>query len=185
MNFKDKKTWIIGGIALSYIVLFVIIIVLSVNLSNKGKHRNISVEDEERIRNIRLDEDISSDGIIENLEGVRWNNARIFQNNGQLNFSVTINNESKDKKVKKQTLKVILLDKYGNEIIAKDLEMKEISKDYGYTNIQFTAEMKELVIIDDIKIVATEKDIEDNSEGKDNKKEDSEIQNTTKEKNNQ
>ena len=163
MDYKKKNIWIIGGIIFSYIVLLAIIIVLAINLSNTNKkENNTSVksnvssgsDEEEEFKNIRINEDYSTDGRIENLEDVRWNNARIIQNDGQMEFSVMLNNESKDKKIGKQNLKVILLDKAGKEIVSKDVNIKGIDANYGYTDIEFTIDMKELVIVDEIKIVA-------------------------------
>ena len=174
MNKKlDKKNiWIIGGIIFSYIVLLAIIIVLAINLSNTNKkENNIAVKsnvssesNEEEFKNIRINEEYSTDGRIENLEDVRWNNARIIQNDGQMEFSVMLNNESKDKKIGKQNLKVILLDKAGKEIVSKDVNIKGIDTNYGYTEIEFTNDIKELVIVDEIKIVASK---EENKEKKD------------------
>ena len=170
MNKKldSKNIWIIGGIVLSYIVLLVVIIILAVNLSNMNnrndKSSNKVSSEEEVFKNIRLDEDFTTDGIIENLEGVRWNNARIMQNDGRLELSLMLNNESQDKKIGKQKLKVILLDKAGKEIVSKDVNLKGIDANYGYSDINFSIEMNELVIVNDIKIVASK---EENKEEKD------------------
>ena len=87
-------------------------------------------------RRIRVDEDLSVDGKVENLENVRWHNARIMQNDEKIEVSIILNNESKDKKIEAKTLTVRLLNKEGKEIASKDVKMNEISDNYGYTDIE-------------------------------------------------
>ena len=87
-------------------------------------------------RRIRVDEDLSVDGKVENLENVRWHNARIMQNDEKIEVSIMLNNESKDKKIEAKTLTVRLLNKEGKEIASKDVKMNEISDNYGYTDIE-------------------------------------------------
>ena len=149
------------------LVLVIIIIGLSVyafgfkNTNNTNdtndidNKRNItnSIE-EDGFRRIRLDEDFSTDGKVENLENVRWNNARIMQMDGKLELSIMLNNESKDKKIEARTVIVKLMDEAGKEIASKEVEMKEISDNYGYTNIDITYDVQEPTIIYDIKIIA-------------------------------
>ena len=86
-----------------------------------------------------------------------------MQSDGRLELSLMLNNESQDKKVGEQKLKITLLDKTGKEIVSKDVSIKEIDSKYGYTDINFSVEMKELVIVNDIKIVASK---EENKEEK-------------------
>lgn len=148
------------------LILVVIIIGLSVytfgfksinntnNTDNKYKASN-SIEEND-FRRIRIDEDFSTDGKVENLENVRWNNARITHTDGKLELSIMLNNESKDKKVEAKTLTVKLLDKAGKEIATKDFEMKEIKENYGYTNIELTFDIPEPIIVGDIEITAKE-----------------------------
>ena len=126
------------------------------NNSNNQVSDNSISEDERHIM-IRLDEDLSLDGTIKNLENVRWHNARIIQMDGQLELSIMLNNESKDKKIEARTLTIKLLDKAGKEIATKDFEMKEIKDNYGYTNIELTFDIPEPVIVGDIEITAKEK----------------------------
>lgn len=165
------------------LILVIIIIGLAVYAfgfkSNSIIKKSGNNSSENEVRNIRLDEEFSTDGKVENLENVRWNNARIMQNDGRLEFSLMLNNESQDKKIGKQKLKITLLDKTGKEIVSKDVSIKGIDSKYGYTDINFSVEMKELVIVNDIKIVASkeeskeEKDSETSEElnnTKDNKK---------------
>ena len=176
MDIKNKNIWITGGIFfISFVAMLIVIIILGVNLDNAknggtstGSKVSSGEEYDEGHKMIRLDEDLSKDGKIENLEGVRWNNARIMQNDGQMEFSVMLNNESKDKKIKKQTLKVTLYDRSGKVIVSKDVEIKGINANYGYTDINLTFEMNELVIVDDVKIVASEENKEEKSEDKEN-----------------
>ena len=79
-----------------------------------------------------------------------------------------INNESQDKKIGNRNLKVTLLDKSGKEIASKDVSIKGIDANYGYKDINFSVEMKELVIVNDIKIVASkEENKEETKEEKD------------------
>ena len=149
------------------LVLVVIIIGLAVYAfgfkSNSIIKKSGDSSSENEFKDIRLEESISTDGEIENLENVRWNNARIMQSDGRLELSLMLNNESQDKKVGEQKLKITLLDKTGKEIVSKDVSIKEIDSKYGYTDINFSVEMKELVIVNDIKIVASK---EENKEEK-------------------
>ncbi len=81
-----------------------------------------------------------------------------MQNDGRLEFSLMLNNESQDKKIGKQKLKITLLDKTGKEIVSKDVCIKGIDSKFGYTDINFSVEMKEFVIVNDIKVVASKEE---------------------------
>ena len=146
------------------LILVVIIIGLSVytfgfkntnNTNNTDNKYNATNSTEESdYRRIRIDEDLSTDGKVENLENVRWNNARITHTDGKLELSIMLNNELKDKKIEAKTLTVKLLDKAGKEIATKDFKMKEIKDNYGYTDIDLTFDIAEPVIIYNISIIA-------------------------------
>ena len=145
------------------LVLVIIIIGLSVytfgfkNTNNTDNKHNDTISTEENdYRRIRIDEDFSTDGRVENLENVIWNNARIMYNDGKLELSIMLNNELKYKKIEAKTLTVKLLDKAGKEIATKDFEMKEIKDNYGYTDIELTFDIQEPVIIYNIVISAKE-----------------------------
>lgn len=153
---KKERIW-----QIICLILVVIVIGLSVytfgfkntnNIDNKNNATNSTEENDNR--RIRIDEDLSIDGKVENLENVRWSNARITHTDGKLELSIMLNNESKDKKVEAKTLTVKLLDKAGKEIATKDFEMKEIKDNYGYTNIELTFDIAEPVIIYNISIIA-------------------------------
>ena len=105
-------------------------------------------------RRIRVDEDLSVDGKVENLENVRWHNARIMQNDEKIEVSIMLNNESKDKKIEAKTLTVRLLNKEGKEIAYKDVKMNEISDNYGYTDIKAEFENMEYAVIYNIELIA-------------------------------
>lgn len=161
MNNK-KNICKIGFIILTYIVLIGIIIALSIyisklnndNLTKEEKLESVQNKDEDIYKKIRLNEDLSTDGEVENLENVRWRDARIMQNDDKLELSIMLNNELKDKKIEAKTLTVKLLDKQGKEIATKDFEMKEIPDNYGYTNIELTFDTPEPIIVYDIVISA-------------------------------
>lgn len=105
-------------------------------------------------RRIRVDEDLSVDGKVENLENVRWHNARIMQNDEKIEVSIMLNNESKDKKIEAKTVTVRLLNKEGKEIASKDVKMNEIPDNYGYTDIKAEFENMEYAIIYNIELIA-------------------------------
>lgn len=166
-NMEKEKIW-----QIVCLVLVVIIIGLAVYAfgfkSNSIIKKSGDNSSENEFKDIRLDESISTDGKIENLDNVRWNNARITQSDGKLDVSLMINNESQDKKIGNQNLKVTLLDESGKEIASKDVSIKGIDANYGYKDINFSVEMKELVIVNDIKIVASkEENKEETKEEKD------------------
>lgn len=162
MENNKKNICKIGFIILTYIVLIGIIIALSIyisklnneNLTKEEKIESLQNKDEDIYKKIRLNEDLSTDGEVENLENVRWRDARIMQNDDKLELSIMLNNELKDKKIEAKTLTVKLLDKQGKEIASKDFEMKEISDNYGYTNIELTFDIPEPIIVYDIVISA-------------------------------
>ena len=156
---EKEKIWQI--ICLGLVVIIIGLSVYAFGFKNTNnfdtKYNAMNSIDENDYRRIRIDEDFSTDGKVENLEDVRWNNARIVQSDGKLELSIMLNNELKDKKIEARTLTVKLLDKAGKEIATKDFEMKEIKDNYGYTNIELIFDIPELVIVGDIEITAKEK----------------------------
>lgn len=164
---EKEKIWQIVCLVLVVIIIGLAIYAFGFK-SNSSTKKYGDNSSENEVRNIRLDEEYSTDGKVENLENVRWNNARIMQSDGRLELSLMLNNESQDKKIGNRNLKVTLLDKSGKEIVSKDVSIKEIDSKYGYTDINFSVEMKELVIVNDIKIVASkEENKEETKEEKD------------------
>lgn len=113
-------------------------------------------EDEEfnDMKRIRINEDFSKEGTVENLENVRWSNANIMQSDDEMDIDIMLNNESQTEKINATTLTVKLLDKQGNVIKEQDVEMKEIPANYGYTSLNLNFEISEVMIIYDIQIVA-------------------------------
>lgn len=113
-------------------------------------------EDEEYndMKQIRINEDFSKEGTVENLENVRWSNANIMQFDDEMDIDIMLNNESQTEKINATTLTVKLLDKQGKVIKEQDVEMKEIPSNYGYTTLNLSFDITEVMIIYDIKIVA-------------------------------
>lgn len=154
---KKENVWQIISI-----VLVIIIIGLSVYTFVYKDQKKEDIEDnttsvtteEDMFRRIRVDEDLSVDGKVENLENVRWHNARIMQNDEKIEVSIMLNNESKDKKIEAKTLTVRLLNKEGKEIASKDVKMNEISDNYGYTDIKAEFENMEYAVIYNIELIA-------------------------------
>ena len=154
---KKENVWQIISI-----VLVIIIIGLSVYTFVYKDQKKEDIEDnttsvtteEDMFRRIRIDEDLSVDGKVENLENVRWHNARIMQNDEKIEVSIMLNNESKDKKIEAKTLTVRLLNKEGKEIASKDVKMNEISDNYGYTDIKAEFENMEYAVIYNIELIA-------------------------------
>ena len=154
---EKEKIWQIVCLVLVVIIIGLAIYAFGFK-SNSSTKKYGDNSSENEFRNIRLEEEFSTDGKVENLENVKWNNARIMQNDGRLEFSLMLNNESQDKKIGKQKLKITLLDKTGKEIVSKDVSIKGIDSKFGYTDINFSVEMKEFVIVNDIKVVASKEE---------------------------
>ena len=105
-------------------------------------------------KQIRLNEDFTKEGTVENLENVHWNHVSIMQFDNELEVSLTLDNMSETEKIEARELTVHLLDKKGNVIISKDVQMPEIAENYGYAMLDFECEIEELMIIEDIQIKA-------------------------------
>ena len=111
-------------------------------------------EYDEEMKQIRINEDFSKNGTIENVENVRWSNANIMQYDDEMDIDIMLNNESQNETIAARTLTVKLLDKEGKVIKEQDVEMKEIPANYGYTNLDLHFDITEVMIIYDIQIVA-------------------------------
>ena len=103
---------------------------------------------------IRIDEVISKNGKIENLEDIQWNNANITQDDKKIEISIDIDKLIENQKVESRTLTVKLLDPKGEIIASKDVIMEEISEDKNYTKVKLELKITETVLIDDIQIIA-------------------------------
>ena len=126
----------------------------STSTSQSVKNDSEDEEYDEEMKQIRINEDFSKEGTVENLENVRWSNANIMQFDDEMDIDIMLNNESQTEKINATTLTVKLLDKQGNVIKEQDVEMKEIPSNYGYTTLNLSFDITEVMIIYDIQIVA-------------------------------
>ena len=156
-----KNVWKICFIVAVLIIIgLVVYIFVGPNLKNNvaagkqaDKNAGTSQSEEDTFRNIRLDEDITTDGRIEGIENLRWNNARITQHDKEMEVSIMLNNESEKEKIPANNLTVKLLDKSGNVIATKDVEMKEIAAKYGYSSLEMKfEEIKDYAVVYSIDI---------------------------------
>lgn len=157
MTKKNNDIFKIILVVIVLIIVFIIGMLIGKNLlqSNSNKeNKNISNIEEDEFKNIRINEDFSKDGYIENLDNVRWNNARITQYDEEMEISITLNNDLEIEKIESRTLTVNLLDKEGKIIYTKDVEMEEIPENYGYTFLELKFEIEEPIIIYDVQIIA-------------------------------
>ena len=163
MKNNTINIWKFGCIILTIIVIILLVIVLKNHSrkkdTNDNKNQKISQsannpngDIDDNIR-IMLDEDFSKDGIIEGVENVIWNNARIRQVDNEMEVSIMLNNQSETEKIPSHDLTINFLDKNKKVILTKDIKMEEIPSQYGYTSLDFTCEITEQVIIYDIQIV--------------------------------
>ena len=146
-------------IVLAVIVLFVLVIGLFIGKmlpegEKENTAKNNTTADTDNFKQIRINEDFSKDGTVENLENVRWNNANIMQFDNEMEISIYLNNESQTEVVPERQLTVNLLDKNGKVMYTQDVMMKEIAAEYGYTTIDLKFEIQEVAIIHDIQIIA-------------------------------
>ena len=166
---KDKsKVWMICFIISVIIIIGLVIWILNISLdkkiadnssasstgsstSQRGTTDSDGLDD---MRRIRINEDFSKEGTVENLKNVRWSNANIMQSDNEMDIDIMLNNESEKEKVKATTLTVKLLDKQGKVIKSKDVKMEEIPAKFGYTTLNLKFDITDLMIIYDIQIVA-------------------------------
>ena len=152
---KDKKSKLIIIIAI-FIVIIIGLIVVVKNVGNNGTsnktNQNVEIE---KVRQISIEEELEVEGFVGNLQGVRWNSARIRQDGSKMEISIMLNNESKTEKVPVKKLTVKVLDKDGKVIASKsDVEMKEIPDNFGYTTLDLKFDVKDIVVVYDIQISA-------------------------------
>ena len=166
MKEDTNNIWKVGCIILIIIVIIQSTILIikklekkeetttnTVQTENKIKTIDLKEDDIEEMRQIRIDEDFSKMGTIEGIENIRWNNVRIMQNDDDMEVSIMVNNESQTEKIPTANLTVNLLDKDGKIIFTKDMQMQEISANYGYTTLDMTFKITEPVIIYDVQIL--------------------------------
>lgn len=153
---KNKKNIIISIIVLVILLLIIIFVINSNNNDNKEVTNNKEETENkiDRTINIRINEDFSKDGRVENLENVRWHNANIIEYDDKMEIDIMLNNEEKDKKIPATTLTVNIYNEDNKIIYTKDVEMEEIPDNYGYTDLNLEFDIDEIVIIKDIEIVA-------------------------------
>ena len=145
MKEDTNNIWKVGCIILIIIVIIQSTILIikklekkeetktnTVQTENKIKTTDLKEDDIEEMRQIRIDEDFSKMGTIEGIENIRWNNVRIMQNDDDMEVSIMLNNESQTEKIPTANLTVNLLDKDGKILFTKDMQMQEISANYGY-----------------------------------------------------
>lgn len=147
-------------------ILSIIVIILTCIILKSNNKINNNVNDNETNNNVQesnvldssislhLNEDLFKDGIVEGIENLSWNTATIVHNNGIMDISITLNNESETEKIPKNNLKINLLDQNGIIIYSKEATMEEISANYGYTTIDLNFEYIEPQIIYDIQIIS-------------------------------
>lgn len=140
------------------LILIIIAIILLVGyfLITKLKNNESQEQylDENSLKIIVVTEEINKDGKIENLANASWNSARIKQQDGKMEVSINLNNNSETEKIEARILTVKLINKSKDIIATKDVRMEEIPEDYGYTTLDIEFEIKEEILIDDIQIIA-------------------------------
>ena len=161
MEKKSNEIWKIGFIVSIIVIIILVTYIIIKYLDNQSENKETAKStltsgssDESGFRDITINEDLFTDGTIENLENVRWSNARIMQRDNKMEVSIMLNNESKEEKIPARTLTINLLNKNGKKIATKDVEMKEIDANYGYTDLDLEFDIEDVEIIYDIQIVA-------------------------------
>ena len=159
----NSKIWMICFIVSVIIIIGLLIWILNIKLDKKTAENKFEAntkistsdnQDYDDMKRIRINENFSKEGTVENLENVRWNNANIMQYDDEMDIDIMLNNESENEKIEATTLTVKLLDKQGKVMKEKDIEMEEIPANYGYTSLNLNFEISEVCIIYDIQIVA-------------------------------
>ena len=115
---------------------------------------NSNDKNQNDFKRIRLNEDISKEGKIENIENIRWNSAKINQFDDEMEITIDIEKELKNQKVESKILTINLLDKEGKIIATKDVQMEEIPEDKNYIRVKIEFEVEEPILIYDIQIIA-------------------------------
>ena len=155
---NDKKRIIIA--LLVVVVAIVVIYVLVSGFGNGSENKNNNVDnktnasnkvEEDEFKMIRIDQTLDKDGKVVNLDGVRWHNARIMQNDDKMEISIDLNNET-DKEIEAKKLEVKILDKNGKVLFTKDVQMEKITKEKRYTTIDMEFDIEEYFVVYDIQI---------------------------------
>lgn len=164
MKNNTINIWKFLCIILTIIVVILLVIVLKNHSEKKDTNENKSQKSSQSAQNpnydldnnirIMLDEDLSKEGIVEGIDNVMWNNARIRQVDNEMEISIMLNNQSETEKIPSHDLTINLLDKDKKVIFTKNIKMKEIPSQYGYTSLELTCEITEPVVIYDIQIEA-------------------------------
>ena len=164
MKSNTINIWKYGCIILTIITIVLLVSVLKNYSEKKDTNDNNNPKSSQSAQNsnddidhnirVMLDEDLSKDGIIEGIENVMWNNARIRQVDNEMEVSIMLNNQSETEKIPSHDLTINLIDKDKKVILTKDIKMEEIPSQYGYTSLELTFEITEPVVIYDIQIEA-------------------------------
>ena len=158
MEKEQKNIWQICFIASCTIIVILIIwiITISGNGNNKVNSSKNSVirYGEKNYSNIKVEEEISDSGDIENLENMRWENVRIIQNDGTAKVSMTIRNDNPEQKIENKHLKIELLDIDGNVLAEGNSDIIELTDSNNFTEINFSAGIPSPEVIYNLRVVA-------------------------------
>ena len=157
---NDKKRLIIAVviIIIAIVVLYFLISSFGKNSENKTNtnnnlSNNSNAEIDDGFKMIRVDQTLDKDGKVANLDGVKWHNARIMQNDDKMEISIDLNSET-EKEIEAKTLEVKVLDKNGKTVFTKELQMEKITKEKRYTIIEMEFDIEEYFVVYDIQISA-------------------------------
>lgn len=154
----NETFWKTLSCVLAIIILVLVFALVKTPKKEKEKQSKNNLEAEENIeesditRNIRIDEDISKDGRIENLEHVIWNDASILQYDNRLEVNINLESELEEENIPSKELKIALYEKSGKLITEQKIKMEEIKAPYGHTNLKFEVEVNEPTIVYDMEI---------------------------------
>lgn len=163
MNKTTKKIIIVISIILSIVLIYFLI---QANLKDNQQNNNTvqktntkekefsspSIEDDENIM-IRVDQTLDKDGKVQNLEGVRWRNARIMQNDNKMEISIDLNN-MEDVEIPSKTLQINILDKNKKIVLSKKVQMEAMTSETLYAEIEIEFDIQEYFLVYDIQIIA-------------------------------
>ena len=151
---KENKIKIII-IVCSILILLGILFLMRINVGDK-KNSNVIDEtsEEDKFRQIRIDEDLDTEGTVKNLQNARWNHVRINQEDNKLELELDITNDSKTEVIPSTELTVNVKDKAGKTILSKNVQMEEIKDDYGYTILELDFDINDYVIVYDLEVIA-------------------------------
>ena len=157
MKNKNMNIWRVCFIVAVIVIILMLIYIVIQNgkvktLMNSGPAQNIIYGNQD-YSGIMLEEELNINGEIENLEGVRWDRARISQNGGTVDVSITINNE-KEEKIEARHLKIELLNEAKEVIAEGDAELKELESNHGYEMLDIQVGMPIPQVVHAIKITA-------------------------------